>query len=148
VATFPISRPKIKSGFRSSKEPELLEVPEWWMGSKPEYYIYHALISLGLKSNVDFVYQSAQLGGRLEKGGAVVDFLFYNPPNLAVNIQSVYYHYRGVTQKVRGQMQRAQLEGLGLRIVYIDEEDALRDPRFYAKEALNFRDHSRMTGAS
>ena len=146
MAKFPIRHSKIKSGFRSQKEPELLEVPEWWQGSKPEYFIYNALLSLGLKPDRDFVYQSSQLGGRLEKGGAVVDFLFYNPPNLAVNIQSVYYHYRGITQKVRGQMQRAQLEGLGLKVIYIDEEDALRNPRYYVQQALMGNDLSMMSG--
>lgn len=128
------------------KEPIIPDPPEDWAGSKPEWSIFWGLLSLGLKPDRDFVYQSAQMGGRLAKGGAVVDFLFYNPPNLAINIQSTYYHYVGVVTQARGQMQRAQLEGYGLRMIYIEEEDALRDPRFYIREALRGIDHSRMSG--
>jgi len=128
------------------KEPRLPDPPANWMGSKPEFYVYHALISLGKKPGVDFVFQSAFMGGRMQKGGDVVDFLFYNPPNLAINIQSTYYHYTSAGLKARGQMQRAQLEGMGLKVIFIDEADALRNPRFYAREALSGIDHSRMGG--
>ena len=127
-------------------EPEVPEPPEDWGGSRPEWAIYHALLSLGKKPGADFVYQSARFGGRSAKGGAVVDFLFYDPPNLAINVQSVYYHYTGAIQKVRGQMQRAQLEASGLKVIYIEEEAALSNPRFYVREALNGVDHSRMIG--
>jgi len=128
------------------EEPRVPEPPDYWHGSRPEWAIYWALMSLGLKEGIDFTYQSAQMGGRLAKGGSVVDFLFYNPPNLAINVQSVYYHYRGAVAQVRGQMQRAQLEGYGLRVIYIEEEDALRNPQWYVQQALKFRDHSRMAG--
>lgn len=127
------------------KEPNLPEVPEDWVGSRPEFYIFWALLSLGKKPDRDFTYQSAQMGGRLERGGAVVDFLFYDPPNLAINVQSTYYHYRTITQQTRGQMQWAQLEGLGLHLIFIDEEDALSNPKYFVQEAMEFRDHSLMT---
>ena len=40
------------------------------------------------------------MGGRMDKGGLVLDFLFSNPPDLAVNVQGVYYHYEfGVETK-------------------------------------------------
>jgi hypothetical protein len=127
------------------KEPSVSEPPATWPGSRAEWAIFQALLSLGKKPGVDFIYQSPFFGGRLQKGGVVVDFLFYNPPNLAINVQSVWYHYIGVVAQMRDQMQRARLEGVGLRVIYIDEEDALRNPRFYVREALAFRDHSRMT---
>ena len=119
-------------------------VPETWSGSTPEWAIYWALRTMGLKPDVDFVYQSAQMGGRMEKGGAVIDFLFFNPPNLGINVQSIYFHYTG--QQRRGQIQRAQLEAIGIRMIFIDEADALRDPKYYVAEALMFRDHSLMAG--
>lgn len=124
------------------KERRVPEPPEWWPGSRPEYYVYWALLSLGKRIDVDFTYQSPQMGGRLAKGGAVIDFLFINPPNLGINVSSRYYHYRTTPQRMRGQMQRAQLEGYGIRLIFIDEEDALSDPRWYVREALEFRDHS------
>lgn len=127
-----------------AKQQAFPEPPETWVGSRPEWAIYHALLSLGKKEGVDFTYQSSQLGGRMEKGGAVIDFLFYDPPNLGVNIQSTYYHYREVSQRVKGAMQRAQLEAYGIKMIYIDEEDALKAPRYFVMEAMAGRDHSQM----
>lgn len=119
------------------------EPPETWVGSRPEWAIYHALLSLGKKPDVDFDYQSSFMGGRMSKGGAVVDFLIFEPPT-AINIQSTYYHYQNVNQRQRGEFQRAQLEGMGITVIFIDEEDALREPRFYVKEALEGRSHARV----
>jgi len=117
--------------------------PNWWMGSLPEWNVYHALIRLGLKANVDFTYQSPMMGGRLAKGGAVMDFYFPSL-NLAINIQSRYYHYATTLMRTADALQRAQLESLGIRVVFILEEDALRDPTFYTREALRGVDHSRL----
>ena len=122
------------------------EPPEWWIGSRPEWAVYWALISLGKKPDIDFSYQSAQLGGRLSKGGAVIDFLMYDPPNLAINVQSTFYHYRTFAQQTKGQLQRVQLEGYGLTVIYIDEQDALSNPRYFVQEALMGNDYSLMAG--
>ena len=62
-------------------------VPEGWEGSLPEWLFNSSLVSLGYREDEDFTYQSPLAGGRLDKGGAIIDFLFYNPPNLAVNVQ-------------------------------------------------------------
>jgi len=115
--------------------------PETWAGSLPEWAIYHALITLGKREGIDFIYQSSQMGGRLEKGGAVIDFLFLDPPNLAINVQSTYYHYRTATQRTRGALQKAQIESYGIRLIYIQEENALREPRWFVMEALSGREH-------
>lgn len=117
------------------------EVPGDWVGSKPEWFVYWALIRLGFKNR--FTYQSAQLGGRLTKGGAVIDFMIEDL-NLAINIQSSYYHYRTIPQRARGEMQRAQLESVGIRVIWIDEESVLRNPIYYVSEAIKGNDHSRM----
>ena len=121
------------------------ELPPDWEGSLPEYLAFTALIKLGKDPGVDFTYQSPLMGGRMTKGGAVIDFEFINPPDLAVNVQGVYYHYEfGVEQKARDIITRAQMAGQGITLVFIDEDDIMQDPEYYVKEALNYRDHSRM----
>jgi hypothetical protein len=121
--------------------PTIPEPPADWIGSRPEFAIWWALLRLGMKDR--FSYQTARMGGRLTKGGAVLDF-FIPEFNLAINVQSTYWHYATTSQRMAGELQRAQLEGMGINIIYIDEEDALRDPLYYVKEALEGRDHSRM----
>jgi len=118
-------------------------LPSSWSGSKPEYYVYQTLIKLGYKPGLDFTYQSALAGGRLEYGGAVLDFVVPSL-RLAINVQSVYYHYADTSAKRRDAMVRAMANGQGLRLVYIDEEDVLRNPLYYTKEALAGRDYSLM----
>ena len=123
------------------------QVPSNWEGSLPEYIAYQTFIELGLEPGVDFTYQSPLLGGRMEKGGFVLDFLFNEPPDLAVNVQGVYYHYEfGVEAKARDVMARASLAGQNITLVFIDDDDLIQDPRFYCREALNYRDHSRLGG--
>ena len=121
------------------------ELPPDWERSLPEYLAFTALIKLGKDPGVDFTYQSPLMGGRMTKGGAVIDFEFINPPDLAVNVQGVYYHYEfGVEQKARDIITRAQMAGQGITLVFIDEDDIMQDPEYYVREALNYRDHSRM----
>jgi hypothetical protein len=56
----------------------------------------------------------------------------------------VYYHYGlGVIQIARDRIGRAQLAGLGITLIFIDEDDIYEDVGYYVKEALQYRDHSR-----
>ena len=121
------------------------QVPAGWEGSLPEYTAYQAFVRAGKVPGTDFTYQSPLQGGRMEKGGQVLDFLFYDPPDLAVNIQGVYYHYQfGVESLARDKIGREQMLGSGISIIFIDEDDLMADPDYYAQEALNYRDHSRL----
>jgi len=125
--------------------PSQIEVPSNWEGSLPEYIANQAFIALGKVPNEDFIYQSPTMGGRLDKGGAVLDFLFFNPPDLSVNIQGVYYHYEfGLEVSGRDKMARAQLAGQGITLIFIDDDDLLRDPKYHIEEALKYRDHSQL----
>ena len=124
-----------------------VQVPSNWEGSIPEYVAYQTFVSLGLEAGQDFVYQSPLMGGRMDKGGFVIDFLINDPPGLAVNIQGVYYHYElGVEAKARDTLARASLAGQNLSLIFIDDDDLLQAPQYYCREALNFRDHSRLGG--
>jgi hypothetical protein len=115
-----------------------------WKGSKPELAVYLALQQLGLMEGRDFNYQSSVMGGRLEYGGAVLDFVLPGY-SLAINVQSVHYHYADPVARQRDAIQRASIEATGLRIIYIDEADALRNAVYYVQEALRGVDHSLAT---
>lgn len=124
-----------------------IQVPQSWEGSIPEYVAYQTFVSLGLEPGQDFTYQSPLMGGRLDKGGLIIDFMFNEPPDLAVNVQGVYYHYElGVENKARDVMARSALAGQNITLVFIDDDDLMRDPEYYCREALNYRDHSRLGG--
>ena len=124
-----------------------VQAPPNWPGSVPEYVAFQTFIELGLEPGEDFTYQSPLMGGRMDKGGIVLDFLFTNPPDLAVNVQGVYYHYEfGVESKARDVMARASLAGQNLTLVFIDDDDLMADPTYYCREALAYRDHSRLGG--
>jgi hypothetical protein len=124
-----------------------MQMPTTWEGSYPEYVAYKTFTDLGLEPEQDFTYQSPLMGGRLDKGGFVIDFLFTEPPDLAVNVQGVYYHYEfGVEAQARDIMARSALAGQNITLVFIDDDDLLRDPTYYCREALNYQDHSRLGG--
>ena len=124
-----------------------VQVPNNWPGSVPEYVAYSMFIELGREPGQDFTYQSPLMGGRLDKGGVIIDFMFTDPPDLAINVQGVYYHYEfGVEAKARDVMARASLAGQNITLIFIDDDHLLSDPRYYCREALNYRDHSRLGG--
>tara|TARA_R100001594_G_scaffold132003_1_gene171998 strand:+ start:2902 stop:3348 length:447 start_codon:yes stop_codon:yes gene_type:complete len=115
------------------------EVPEWWLqrgGSQPEYWVYRAIIRTGrLEEAGDFSYQSKQFGGRYTRGGSVVDFLIRSP-YMGINVQSVYYHNRTTSQRAHDALMRAALEADGLRVEFIQEEEAINNPDEAVREAL------------
>ncbi|WP_278812401.1 hypothetical protein [Dehalococcoides mccartyi] len=117
------------------------EPPNAWLGSKPEWCIYWALVQLGYQDGVDFDYQTSAFGGRSGEGGAVMDFTIPSL-NLAINVQSVYFHYAKEGSRVHDEYVRVSAEQWGYNVIYIDEDDAVRDPIFYVKEAFMYIDHS------
>jgi len=129
-----------------------VQIPPNWEGSGPEYVAYQTFISLGKTPGEDFTYQSPLMGGRLDKGGFIIDFMFTNPPDLGINVQGVYYHYTkypgGVESKARDVLARASMAGENITLIFIDDDDLLHDPVYYCREALNYRDHSRLGGGS
>ena len=127
--------------------PETVQVPQGWTGSVPEWLTYESLQKAGKIPGQDFTYQSPLLGGRIQKGGVIIDFDFNNPPDLAINVQGVYFHYQfGVETSARDRMARAQLAGEGKQLIFIDEDDLYNDTDYYVLEALRYKDHSRLGG--
>ena len=126
---------------------EKLGVPSDWPGSVPEFLVYASLIKQGKVEGVDFNYQSALMGGRLDKGGVVLDFIFSDPPDLTINVQGEYYHYGlGATFIQNDLIVRQQMAGQGINLIFIDESDVLEDVDYYVRQALNYRDHSQLGG--
>ena len=131
----------------SNQSNTTIQLPASWEGSIPEYMVLQALNRLGLLYGVEFTYQSPLLGGRMEKGGAIVDFLFNDPPDLGINVQGEYWHYaQGITKIMSDDMARATLAGQGINLIMIDENDIYKDVDFYVREALQYRDHSKQVG--
>lgn len=111
------------------------------IGTEPELAVYRTLIKLGYEGRFEF--QSSMMGGRLERGGAVLDF--YIPERgLAISVLGEYWHYGNPERVAQDKLQRIMLEGQGIKVVYIDAEDVLRNPTYYVREALEGRDHSIM----
>jgi len=124
-----------------------VQPPPDFQGSKPEYIVLVTLERLGLQLGVDFSFQQRFFGGRTEKGGLIIDFLFDNPPNLAINVQGQFFHLeQGPTTISNDKMARAQLAGEGITLIFIDDNDVLTDPEFYVRAALNYQDLSTLGG--
>ena len=76
---------------------------------------------------------------RSERGG---HYYFEIPElNLGINVQSVYFHYSTTPKRMIGALQKAQLEGMGIRLIFIQEANARSAPIYYVKEALAGREH-------
>lgn len=120
-------------------------VPDDFTGSKPEWIVYQALINLGYVEGVDFIFQQPFGGGREVGGGAVIDF-YFPFEQLALNVNSTYYHYVKVRNRLQDAMVETQLAtSWGVKMVYIDEEHLYQNAEFYVSEALKGKDYSKMS---
>ena len=122
--------------------------PSDWTGSVPEFMVFTSLVNTFKKvPGLDFSFQNERMGGRLDKGGLIIDFIFNDPPDLAINVQGEYYHYgKGKFVMQNDIMIRQILAGQGLDLIFIDENDILKDVDYYVREALNKKDHSKLGG--
>ena len=138
---------RIFSRLSQGSEPPPYGVPPLdFEGTLPEWAITWALNKLGHKD--DYIFQANLLGGRdpSKQGadsGSVADF--YLPYlQLVIRVQGIYFHYeKGNTVIGLDQIRRLALEAKRFVVIDIDEDDALKNPIFYVKEALEFREHSK-----
>jgi len=125
---------------------EIIPTPEWWIGSGPEYLCWQALLKLGLKPDIDFSYQSQLAGGRQTRGGRVVDFEIYNPPDIAINVQGLFFHYeKGTAVRQSDILTREYLATLGIKLIFVDEDDLIENARAIVADALAGIDRSRFS---
>jgi very-short-patch-repair endonuclease len=143
----PITRPLDIHGTNLLKKEELLNEP-WWMtihkkgvrrprvgedplearavskyvvkGTLPERILYKALTDqFHWVDGIQFNFQSSQSGGRLELGGLVADFLFYEM-KMIIQVQGpTHTEYLRIR---KDDEQKAILEDMGYRVFDIDEE--------------------------
>ncbi len=112
-------------------------------GSRPEFLCFQALRRLGLVINEDYTFQSAQFGGRTERGGLVVDFWFTNPPDLAFSVLSEYFHYE-LNASANDIMSRVILAASGTTLIFIDDLDLEENAIEVVRAGLRFEDRSRL----
>lgn len=102
----------------------------------PEVIVYGWLVVHKLRDEVDFSFQSSQLGGRLQFGGMVVDFLITDRlPNIAIRIQGAHWHTGAdVDAKDAAQADVLAKQGIVVEDLYEDEcynesilEDRMRE---------------------
>jgi very-short-patch-repair endonuclease len=86
-------------------------------GSLQERIVYQKLLDYGLIDGVDFTFQTQQLGGRMELGGLVADFLF---PYIMVVVQvQSYWHNVGNDIRQRDADQETMLTKMGYYVIEI-----------------------------
>src|SRR3972149_10674891 len=81
-----------------------------------ERIMYAFLVKLGFQPGVDFTAQSSLEGGRLELGGLVADFLFFNM-RLIIRVQGPYHS--GFLQGKKDEEQKGILEEMGFTVIDI-----------------------------
>jgi len=104
----------------------------------PERAIHSVLTKMGIQ----FTFQSSFFGGRTVRGGIIADFHLPDY-SLVISVLGEYFHY-GKNRLATDLLQRTALEGDGTHVIFIDEEDALKDPYYYTTEALRGVDHSKL----
>ncbi len=122
--------------------------PDWWRalyptGTKPEWAVYWALLQMGYRDGEDFFYLVV-VPGVGHSYWSQVDF-FFPDTKIVIEVQGIYWHYTlGSERQARDIFRQAAFAQRGIEIVFIDEDDALRDPLYYTREALRGRDHSKI----
>ena len=119
--------------------------PPNWQGTNTEWLLYSALIELGYQPGQDFYYQPSNHRNSVQSWGLEVSFQFVNPPNLAINVNGIYYQGAlGSYNKAEQIFTREALAGQGVTLIFVDEEDVMQDAVGIAEDALSFKDRSRL----
>ena len=123
----PFAGPEIE--IPSNEDEELLKRFDAWHartnGSLPEYIVYEFLVFEKKQiEGIDFFFQHPQLGGRTEFGGFVLDF-FFPAKDMGWRVMGDRYHLLQAEDRGRDLMAKALLEGRGIKIIDLWEEDLL-----------------------
>ena len=118
-------------------------IPSTWQGSEASYLAFQTLVGLGKEPGRDFSYHPRTDGRRLGTGSEV-EFMFTDPPNLAMQVEESFYtHHSGIETRGTDVMAKAQLAGQGITLVKLDNDRLQQDPDWLIGEALQYRDYSR-----
>ena len=142
---FPVTRGQSRKYGRVRPPNEGSRIPEWDRSSgltEPEWALRWGHLIIGRKPDEDF-YTKYDLFG---DSSVLVDF-YEAPEDLVIEIQGFFVHYVGYDPlKVEQDRQRRSLiTSTGRVVIFIDAEDAVRDPVTYLREALRGRDLSRFS---
>lgn len=109
----------------------------------PEWYVYWALtVRLKKVQGVDFSYRSETSYNQGLSGSTQLDFEMQDGSGIALEIQGDFYHYQQGTAKIVQDRVRAGDLSNHWHVIFLDEDDVLRDPEYYVREALQGNDHS------
>ena len=111
-------------------------VPPGWPGSEPEYRVFIALMRTGRRHPVDFQYEPRPDGRAFRITGDVIPDFVVTSPHIAIQIQSRYYHGGTAEQRSVDQYARSVLEGRGIPVYFISEDQANTRASYYVRLAL------------
>jgi hypothetical protein len=118
--------------------------PADWPGTRPEWAVQWGLTRNGLVDGLDYTYQ-ARLPGVGSSYYSTVDFLI-ETYSIAIEVQGKYWHMGQGSDKIFNDMFRVSAYARqGIKVIFIDEPDALEDPAYFVKEALEGNDHSHVS---
>ena len=109
-----------------------------WGGTRLEYAVFHWLESrLRYVPEVDFFFQSSELGGRSIVGGAVVDFELPDD-GLAFRVQGEFFHLNTVGAIGNDRIQKALIESERPELVVVDifESDIKQRLDYVMRQAM------------
>ncbi len=116
------------------------EKPATFQGTLPEWRVYWWL----QKHGYEFDFQSSLLGGRIELGGQVADFLLPNElPPMIIRVQGLAWHYGFRGDIPKDQKAKDILEGMGYRVIDVDEDDVNERLDYVMVRAMRGEDISR-----
>lgn len=118
--------------------------PADWTGTRPEWAVFWGLQRNGLQDGLDFTYL-ARLPGVGASYYSQIDFLI-SDYGIGIEVQGKFWHYGQGSAKIFTDMFRVSaFAQQGYKVIFIDEPDALRDPAYFVKEALQGNDHSHVS---
>lgn len=112
---------------QASREPG--DPPPTWPGTRSEYLVFWWLTTVKrLQPGVDFVYQAPILGGRIRRGGQVLDFLIGRVKtradrDLVLFVNGVYWHAFGAARRRASVVSVEAVRRLGYDVVVVWEDD-------------------------
>lgn len=116
------------------------------IATKPEWYVNWGLIRNGKRNGIDFDYRGEVDFLPSLAAKAQLDFTMLDGSQIAIEVQGIHWHYElGFDKIAMDAVRRGELMSSGWLVIQIDEDDALRDPVYYVREALSGRDHSYST---
>jgi hypothetical protein len=116
------------------------------LATKPEWYVNWGLIRNGKKNHIDYNYRGEVRFLSSLATATQLDFTMIDGSQIAFEVQGLHWHYElGFNKIAQDRVRRTELVASGWVVIQIDEDDALRDPVYYVREALAGRDHSYST---